>query len=127
MALWLGIFVAGGLGSGLRVLTSTAVNRLTGSPFPWGTLTANALGCLVMGALGFWILEARMVPRDWGLPLTSGFLGGFTTFSAFSFETLKLLERREPWAALGYAGGSLVIGVLFAWIGNQLARGWSAV
>ncbi len=103
---WFWIFLGGGLGSVGRVAVSQWVVARAEAPFPWGTLAVNVIGCFVIGAVAAW-LEGR------GQPLAHpffvvGVLGGFTTFSTFSIETLLLVEAARPIAAALNAVGSLV-------------------
>jgi CrcB protein len=111
------------LGGVLRYAVSTWVYRVLDQPwFPYGTLTVNVLGCLIIGFL-VGLAETR-------LPFTSeirlfvfvGILGGFTTFSAFALETFSLLRETEPLAALINIGSELLLGLLTVWIGNMLAH-----
>lgn len=105
------IAVGGAVGSVLRYLTVTAF------PAPWGTLAVNALGSLAMGIL-FVALAARVSPL-----LMTGVLGGFTTFSAFSLDTLKLVEGGQALQALVYVAASVCLSLLAVVAGAALARG----
>ncbi len=107
------VFLGAGIGGVVRFLVGLAALRLVGAAFPWGTLAINIVGsCLmgiVVGALAFrpeaeWIQPVRLF-------LTTGVLGGFTTFSAFSLETVLLWEGAETAAALAYVAASLVVSV----------------
>jgi fluoride exporter len=116
----LAVLAGGMLGAPTRYLVDRAIQARHDSVFPWGTLVINLAGCAVIGFL----LGAQ---RHLGLPpaafalLGTGLCGGLTTFSTFSYETLRLLED----GAVGEAGlnviGSLVAGVLLAWLGYLLA------
>lgn len=114
------IFVAlgGALGSMARYGAGLAVARLFGLAFPWGTLFVNALGGLAMG-----VLFVRLDPSHENLRLLLGVgvLGGFTTFSAFSLETVRLSQSNPGLAAL-YVGASVILSVGACWAGMMLGR-----
>lgn len=91
------VFLGGGLGAVCRYLVTTQIGARFGTMFPWGTLSVNLLGSLLMGwILGLILLLTERTGSGLGeaarLLLTVGFLGGFTTFSSFSMETLTLLR-----------------------------------
>ena len=116
---WITLQVAlgGAIGAALRFLVSSAVLRATGAGFPLGIVTVNILGSFLMGALAVWTLERA---GHWSPFLMTGILGGFTTFSAFSLETIALYDRGQTGAAAAYVGlsvgGSLGALVLGAWL-----------
>jgi CrcB protein len=85
--------------------------------FPWGTFTVNLLGCLAIGVLSGVAERLEMISPTARLFLFTGVLGGFTTFSAFGLETVYLLRRNELWIAAAYTAGSVVVGLLFLWLG----------
>jgi CrcB protein len=117
----LGLVALGGaFGSILRWGLSGAVQRWTGSAFPWGTFAVNAAGSLAIGLIGALALERVLVSPATRLFSIVGVLGGFTTFSAFSYETLALLRDGQWAAAAGYAGGSVGVGLLAAFAGYAL-------
>lgn len=114
--------LGGALGTVARYLTVVAVARLFGSDFPWGTFAVNVSGSLAIGvlvaAIGQWFAgsaELRVL-------LVTGFLGGFTTFSAYSLEILQLIERRAMLAALLYAIGSVIVSLLAVSIGYSAMK-----
>jgi fluoride exporter len=117
----LGVALGGALGSVLRWWLSGAVQRITGSPFPWGTFTVNAVGSFAIGAIAALALERTLISPAMRVFLITGILGGFTTFSAFSYETFGLLRDAQWGAALGYAFGSVAVGVTCATLGFALA------
>lgn len=84
--------------------------------FPLGTFIVNVLGCLVAGILAGLVERRDLFSADTRLLLFTGFLGGFTTFSAFGIETIFLLRRGETWIALGYVLGSVLCGLLVLWV-----------
>jgi fluoride exporter len=115
------VALAGGLGSATRYLVGLASVRWFGDRFPVGTLVINLVGCLLIG-LAVVVLDARQLDPRARAAIVGGFLGGFTTYSAFAFETLALAERRGAgWAAL-YVGASVVGGLVACAAGMLLAR-----
>ncbi|HID49943.1 MAG TPA: fluoride efflux transporter CrcB [Chromatiales bacterium] len=91
----LAIALGGAAGAVLRFVMSTGIHRLAGRDFPYGTLSVNVLGSLLMGFLYILLIERATVSSEWRAVLLIGFLGSFTTFSTFSMETLNLLENGE--------------------------------
>lgn len=112
------VAVGGALGAVARYGVGVGAARWLGLTFPWGTLAVNVLGGFAMG----W-LAARVGPEQEALRLALGVgvLGGFTTFSAFSLETVRLMEHQPGLAAL-YAAASVVLSVGACWIGLTLGR-----
>jgi CrcB protein len=112
------VALGGAAGSVARYCVGLAAARCLGLVFPWGTLVVNVAGGLAIG-----VLAARIGPDNESLRLLIGvgLLGGFTTFSAFSLETVRLLEHQPGLAAL-YALGSLVLSVSACWAGLMLGR-----
>jgi CrcB protein len=86
------VVLGGGLGSGGRYLVSTAMLSWLGPAFPWGTLTVNVVGSFLLGALMQLGLSTDVISADTRLLLTTGFMGGFTTYSTFNYETLRYLQ-----------------------------------
>ena len=118
----LAIGIGGAIGSLLRFWMSTWVHSFAGRGFPYGTLTVNVLGCLVMGVL-FVVLTERLsdnVVLRAGLLI--GVLGGFTTFSSFSIETFNLMEQGAHLKALANMALSLVLCVGGTWLGVIIGR-----
>ena len=118
----LAIGIGGAIGSLLRFWMSTWVHSFAGRGFPYGTLTVNVLGCLVMGVL-FVVLTERLsdnVVLRAGLLI--GVLGGFTTFSSFSIETFNLIEQGAHLKALANMALSLVLCVGGTWLGVIIGR-----
>ena len=97
MMILLSIGAGGFLGSISRYLLSTQLHLRLGSDFPYGTLIVNALGSLVLGALAGYVREHQAVNEALRLGLTMGFLGAFTTFSTFSYETIILMQSGDYW------------------------------
>ena len=111
------LMAAGGLGSGLRYAFSVYLNR---PGFPWGTLTVNVAGALLIGLVGAFVLEARVISRETALIVTTGFLGGLTTFSSFALEGGQMFQRRELTLMGLYTLGSLALGLLAVWAGHRI-------
>lgn len=102
------VMLGGALGSGARYLTGRAALAWMGPNFPWGTLAVNLIGGFAMGVLaGALIRTGHTSGAAWYL-LGAGVLGGFTTFSAFSLETVQLIERGDWGLALGYVLASVI-------------------
>ena len=99
--------------------------RCLGADFPWATTFINVSGSIVMGAAGRLAgvpRRRRHGRRPTRLFVATGILGGYTTFSTFSLETILLIERGEIGAALAYVGGSVLLGVVGLWAGSALVR-----
>ena len=119
------LFVAAGgaLGSVARYLTGMQMTRLLGPGWPFGTLTVNILGGLLMGVLAATLaLRGEADQERWRVLLGVGLLGGFTTFSAFSLEVALMIERRDWASAFGYSTLSVVASVAALFAGMMLAR-----
>ncbi|MEM9245959.1 MAG: fluoride efflux transporter CrcB [Cyanobacteria bacterium P01_F01_bin.153] len=109
-----------------RYLTVTVCNRLLGSFLPWGTLTANLVGSLVMGFAITWFSQTPKTHPNWQLWLLVGFLGSFTTFSSYALETWRLLNGDRPWLGWTYGLGSIALGLTAVQIGTVVAKSWNA-
>lgn len=109
------LMVAGGgaAGASLRWLVGLTL------PFPFGTLAVNVLGSFAIGVL--WLTVAGR----WQPLLITGVLGGFTTFSAFSLDVIRLIDAGRPGAALAYAGASVGLSLAACWAGIAATRGWA--
>ena len=103
------VFAGGGLGAVARFVFGAWVQKLGGSHFPWGTLAVNTLGCFLIGlVVQIWIVTGSM-SEEWRLALITGFLGGFTTYSAFNYETMLLAQQgRWELAALNVTATLLI-------------------
>lgn len=110
--------LGGFLGSVARYLLGGWILHLAPqAKFPFGTFTVNLAGCLAIGLLAGLAEKHGLFGPSARLFLFTGLLGGFTTFSAFGLETLFLLRRGEPWLALAYVAGSVLLGLLMVWLG----------
>jgi CrcB protein len=112
------VALGGALGSVARYGVGVLAARWFGLGFPWGTLAVNVIGGLAMG-----VLVARVGPEQEQLRLALGVgvLGGFTTFSAFSLETVRLMQHHAGQAA-AYAAASVALSVGACWLGLLLGR-----
>ncbi|MDA1215343.1 MAG: fluoride efflux transporter CrcB [Chloroflexi bacterium] len=115
---------AGGfIGSALRFIVGTWVMRTAGTPvFPYGTLTVNILGCLVIGLLAGLTEGRQLFSNEVRLLVFFGVLGGFTTFSAFGLETVVLLQDGRVFMGLANAGVQVIVCLTMVWIGLALGR-----
>jgi fluoride exporter len=96
--------------------------RWLGTSFPWGTLTVNITGSIVMGLLaGYFALKGETA-QAWRLFLMTGILGGYTTFSAFSLDAILLYERGQVLQALGYVAASGAVSIFGLFAGLMLIR-----
>lgn len=115
------IFLGSGIGGGLRYMVSKLMMTLVATPFPLGTFTVNILGCLLIGYFsGIPSTQSWMSPSA-RLLLTTGFCGGFTTFSTFMKEGDGLLTAHLPLTFIAYIALSLILGLIAVWIGYKLA------
>jgi CrcB protein len=114
------VFVGGGAGSVLRFAIARWATPAewdgAGPPFPYGTMIVNILGCVAIGLLAGWCGK-----REWATPLLIiGLLGGFTTFSAFGLDAVRLLDAGHTGRAAAYVAGSVVCGLAGVWIAVRL-------
>lgn len=119
---YLMVFIGGGIGAALRHGVNLGAARLFGTSFPYGTLTVNIVGCLVMGLLTGYFAFKGDVSQHWRLFMTTGILGGFTTFSAFSLDVALLYERGEIGLAATYILASVVVSLVAVFAGLALMR-----
>ncbi|MFI2369978.1 fluoride efflux transporter FluC [Streptomyces sp. NPDC018833] len=115
---WLLVIAGGAAGAPLRYLTDRAVQARHDSVFPWGTFTVNAVGSLFLGALA----GASVSSGAYAL-LGTGLCGALTTYSTFSYETLRLAERGWKFLAVANVAASVLIGLGSVFLGVELARG----
>jgi len=120
------IAIGGALGSVARYLTVLGATRLMGAGFPYGTMIVNVLGSLLMGVAVALLLDKMdgSEPSRWVPFVMTGFLGGFTTFSAFSLDSYLLLENGRLGAMMTYAVVSVVLSLIGLAVGITLARMW---
>ena len=116
------VAVGGGIGATTRYLVSTWAAEKFGTNFPYGTLIVNVVGCFIIGLFMTLVTERFIVSPYWRLFVTVGFVGGLTTFSSYSYETLKLLQDANIVMALYNLMGNVIIGFFATWLGISLAR-----
>lgn len=112
----------GFLGSALRYLINTLVEKHMMSTFPMGTFIANILGCFIIGLVYALAEKGDLMSAEWRLFLTVGFCGGFTTFSAFAYNNLSLIKEHSYNYLLLNVGGNLILGILAVYAGIILIR-----
>jgi len=124
MTSYLLVFLGAGIGGALRHGVNLGCARLCGISFPWGTLTVNVVGSFLMGLLAGWL--AFKSGEGWSqhlrLFLTTGILGGFTTFSSFSLDAILIWERGEAGLALVYVLASFVLALIGLALGLAIVR-----
>ena len=124
MPMTLAVALGGAVGAVFRFWLSRAVYGWFGSAFPWGTLSVNVLGSLIIGFLSVLLIDRLAVAPEWRSIILVGGIGSFTTFSTFSLETIDLLRSSGIWPALANVGGSVILGLLACacglWLGRQI-------
>lgn len=118
----LAIAVGGALGAVMRYLASTSVYRMLGTDFPYGTLTVNVVGSLLMGFISILLLERLMLAEYWRAIIIIGFLGAFTTFSTFSMETFNLIQSGDMTKAFINIFFSVLLCLGATWLGVIAGR-----
>jgi CrcB protein len=124
MKSYLLVFLGAGIGGALRHGVNVGCARMCGTAFPWGTLTVNVVGSFIMGAIAGWLTSKA--GEAWSQPLrlflTTGILGGFTTFSAFSLDAVLIWERGQSGLAATYVAASVLLSIAGLVAGLCLAR-----
>jgi CrcB protein len=120
----LAVALGGALGASLRYGSGLLIVRLVGGSYPWPTLFVNVVGSFLMGAMASFLLH-RGSSDELRLFVLTGLLGGFTTYSAFSLETLQLWERGEGGIAALYMVGKLLLCFIAVLAGARLIRAFA--
>jgi fluoride exporter len=120
------IGIGGGLGALARYGSNAAAAQVFGSDFPWGTMMINIAGSFLMGLAAAKFMQMEGLSQEWRSFITTGFLGGFTTFSAFSLDFVTLWERGAVLYALAYMLASVIGSVLALFLALWIARGLAA-
>lgn len=116
------IMLGGGAGSLARYLAGSVIMNRFGGRFPIGTMIINVTGSFLIGIL-MTLFTERFAPAPvWRPLLVIGFLGGYTTFSSFEWETLSAVREGGMWVGLANVVGSVTLGYLAVWLGAALAR-----
>ncbi|QNQ10057.1 fluoride efflux transporter CrcB [Sphingomonas alpina] len=116
------VMAGGAVGSGARFLTGRATLAWFGPSYPWGTLAVNLIGGFLMGALVGTLARTSVPGENWRLLLAVGVLGGFTTFSAFSLDTVVMLQRGDLGMAALYVLASVIGSIVALFVGLSLIR-----
>jgi CrcB protein len=116
------VCLGGAVGSGVRYLLSGWVARAFPSAFPWGTMTVNAAGSFLLAMLMVIGLTTEALSPVWRIALTTGVMGGFTTYSTFNYETTELLREGATGLALANIAGTVLVCLLFGLIGFAAGR-----
>ena len=114
--LFLGLALAGGAGAAVRLVLDGLIRARVGARLPWGTLTINVSGSLLLGLLTG-LAHPGGLPEGWEVVLGTGFLGGYTTFSTAAYETVRLAEQRRWGAAAAHGVGQVVLATALAALG----------
>jgi fluoride exporter len=116
------VFLGGGFGAALRHGINLGLARLLGGGFPYATFFINVTGSFAMGVIAAWFAFKGDASQHWRLFLTTGILGGYTTFSTFSLDTALLYERGQFGLAAVYVIGSVVLGLIGLFAGLAIVR-----
>jgi CrcB protein len=120
---YLWVFLGAGIGGALRHGVNRAGLAIVGPGFPAGTLFVNIVGCFAMGLLaGFFAYRGELTSPATRLFLTTGVLGGFTTFSAFSLDAAVLWQRGQMGVAVGYVAASVLVSIAAVFFGLWVGR-----
>ena len=114
--------LGGAIGSIARFLVQRVAALSFSTGFPWGTLMVNLTGCLVIGIIWALTFGKTSISESWGLFLMTGVCGGFTTFSAFSIESVQMMREDRWLTCLIYISASLIIGLIATWAGMKLVK-----
>ena len=117
------VFLGGGVGAALRHGINLGTARFLSNGFPYATFFINVTGSFVMGLIAAWFAFKGDASQHWRLFLTTGILGGYTTFSTFSLDAALLYERGQLTLAAVYVIGSVVLGIVGLFAGLAVVRG----
>ena len=121
MAKYVAVLAGGAIGAFVRYVAGLAIMERYGGRFPLGTFVINVTGCFAIGLLMPLLTERVGISPLWRLLLVTGFLGGYTTFSSFGWETFQAMRGGDRLLALANAMGSLLLGYIAVWLGSLAA------
>jgi fluoride exporter len=116
------VVIGGGGGALARYVAASAIMTRFGGKFPLGTLVINVTGCFLIGFLMTMLTERSKVDPAWRLLLVVGFLGGYTTFSSFAWETYSTVREGGLWTGMLNVVSSVALGYAAVWLGSMLAH-----
>jgi CrcB protein len=119
---YIAIVIAGGTGALLRYLLTRATVNLGWAALPFGTLIANLLGCFLIGYLSWMLVHKWQMSQQTQVVILTGFLGGFTTFSAFSLEAINMAQQGSTIKAMAYIGIQVTLCLIMCFAGLLLAK-----
>lgn len=126
MQKYLLIAAGGALGSIARYWVGATVSGRAGTRFPWGTFVVNITACVIIGFAITWLGRHTEVSRSWYYLIPTGFIGAYSTFSTYEWETLTLMKTDEVAMAALYIFSSMAFGLIAVWLGARLAAAFSA-
>ncbi len=121
MKILIAIGAGGFIGGIFRYLIAGYIQTRFFTTYPIGTLTVNIIGCFIIGIV-FGLADKGNLTQEWRLFLVAGLLGGFTTFSAFSIETIALLRDGQFWSSSTYVMASVLLGLFATMIGISIIK-----
>lgn len=119
---WVAIAVGGALGAMGRFAMSSQVYNITGREFAWGTLSVNVVGSFLMGLAAVLLIDKLDLSAEWRAFIIVGFLGAFTTFSTFSYETMQYIQEGELTKAVMNIAISVISCLIALWLGMFTAK-----
>lgn len=120
MPVVIGVALGGAIGASARYLIDRGIEERVSSLFPWSTFVINLTGCFVIGVFAAALVDRHHIPGWIRIGLIMGVVGGYTTFSTFSQETLGLVDAHDFGVALAYVGGSVLLGLAAVYAGGKL-------